>query len=101
MASEASQEVRRDHTESGPEPLDSAPMRKVELPEQQRRVVTLIARGYTTDQIATRLGISRFTVQAHRRAALIKIGVHSSVGLTHWAILRGLVEPGDVPGDVD
>jgi len=76
-------------------------VRNVELPEQQRRVVGLIARGYTTVQVAQRLGISRHTVGAHRRAALLKIGVHSGVGLTHFAILRGLVEAGDCPGELD
>lgn len=81
--------------------LESGLVRRVELPEQQRRIVTLIARGYSTDQIAERLRLSRNTVQAHRRAALLKLGLHSGIGLTHYAIVSGLVEPGDVPGDMD
>ena len=71
----------------------------IELPERQRRIVGLIARGYTTEQIADMLRIRPNTVSAHRRAALLRLGLHSAVGLTHWAIVRGLVQPGDVPGD--
>lgn len=77
----------------------SAIVRNVDLPEQQRRIVGLIARGYTTAQIADKLGISVYTVANHRRAALLRLGLHGPVGLTHYAILRGLVQPGDVPGE--
>lgn len=101
MTSLHAENAPTDPIEDHPGRLESAPVRRVELPEQQRRVVTLIARGYSTDQIADRLSLSRNTVQAHRRAALLRLGVHSVVGLTHYAILSGLVEPGDVPGDVD
>lgn len=76
-----------------------AAVRTVELPEKQRRVVGLVARGYSTKQIALTLGLSPGTVSAHRYAALRRLGLHGSVGLTHYAILKGLVQPGDVPGE--
>lgn len=85
--------------EGTPEALLLAAVRNVELPERQRRVVGLVARGYSTGQIASMLKVSPATVSAHRRAALLKLGLHGPVGLTHYAILRGLVEVGDVPGD--
>ena len=81
--------------------LLSAAVRTVELPERQRRVVGLVARGYSTKQIALMLGLSSGTVSAHRYAALRKLGLHGSVGLTHYAILKGLVQPGDVPGETE
>lgn len=79
----------------------SALVRTVELPEMQRRVVGLVARGYSTKQIAERLGISPGTVSAHRYAALRRLGLHGPVGLVHYAILKGLVQPGDVPGETE
>ena len=77
----------------------SEAMRSVELPERQRRIVTLVAKGYTTPEIAKRLGISENTVANHRSAVLRRLGLRSPVGITHFAILAGLVDVGDVPGE--
>lgn len=77
----------------------SEAMRSVELPERQRRIVTLVAKGYTSAEIARRLGISENTVANHRSAVLRRLGLRGSVGITHFAILAGLVDVGDVPGE--
>lgn len=81
--------------------LLSEAMRSVELPERQRRIVTLVAKGYTTPQIAERLGISENTVANHRSAVLRRLGLRGPVGITHFAILAGLVEVGDVEGETE
>jgi DNA-binding NarL/FixJ family response regulator len=81
------------------EDLISLAMRRVHLPDKQRRVVSLVARGYTTPQIAEMLGIRPATVAAHRRAALLRLGLRSAVGLTHVAIQEGWVRVMEIPGE--
>jgi len=79
----------------------SPEVRRPELTEQQRRVVVLVAQGWTTEEIAHRLGISVHTVNAHRRAALVRAGVKSAVGLTHLALVNGWTDVGYVPGEAE
>ena len=56
-------------------------------------MVKLIAEGYTSDEIATALTISRKTVDHHRARILEKLGMRNGAELTRYAIRRGLVEP--------
>ena len=63
------------------------------LTPRELEVVKLIAEGYTSDQIADTLVISRKTVDHHRCHILGKLGMHSVAELTRYAIRRGLVEP--------
>jgi DNA-binding CsgD family transcriptional regulator len=45
------------------------------LSPRERQLVTLVARGYSTKQIAAQLGISAYTVQDHLDNASAKVGV--------------------------
>lgn len=45
------------------------------LPPQQRTVMDHIAKGLTSAQIAEIMGLSTRTVEVHRRAALLRLGV--------------------------
>lgn len=56
---------------------------KLELPltDREREVVTLIALGYETDQIAAELHISRETVRSHVRNAMSRLHVHTRAQL--------------------
>lgn len=45
------------------------------LSPRERQVVALVARGYSTKEIAARLGISVYTVQDHLDNASVKVGV--------------------------
>ena len=60
------------------------------LTEAERRVVYLIADGYTDKSAAKALGISVNTVGTHTRSAYTKLGVQSRVQLTN--ALRDLGE---------
>lgn len=51
------------------------------LTEREREVVTLIALGYETDQIAAELHISRETVRSHVRNAMSRLHVHTRAQL--------------------
>jgi DNA-binding CsgD family transcriptional regulator len=63
------------------------------LTARELEVLRLVARAYTSDQIAEALAISRRTVDHHRANVLAKLGMHNRVELTRYAIRRGLVEP--------
>jgi DNA-binding NarL/FixJ family response regulator len=63
------------------------------LTARELQVVKLIAEGYTSDQIAAELVISRKTVDHHRARILDKLGMRNGAELTRYAIRRGLVEP--------
>lgn len=63
------------------------------LTPRELQVVKLIAEGYTSDEIASALVISRKTVDHHRARILEKLGMRNGAELTRYAIRRGLVEP--------
>jgi len=63
------------------------------LTHRELQVVKLIAEGYTSDEIATALVISRKTVDHHRARILGKLGMRNGAELTRYAIRRGLVQP--------
>ncbi len=62
------------------------------LTPRELQVVKLIAEGYTSDEIASALVISRKTVDHHRANILEKLGMRNGAELTRYAIRRGLVE---------
>jgi DNA-binding NarL/FixJ family response regulator len=63
------------------------------LTPRELEVVKLVAEGYTTDEIARALVVSKKTVEHHRSHILEKLGMRDRVELTRYAIRRGLVEP--------
>ena len=63
------------------------------LTPREVEIVKLVAEGYTTDEIAATLVISKKTVEHHRSHVLEKLGMRDRVELTRYAIRRGLVEP--------
>jgi DNA-binding NarL/FixJ family response regulator len=60
------------------------------LSAREREVVQLIAEGYTSRQIADRLGLSVKTVSNHRASIIEKLGVRTTAGLVRYAIRAGI-----------
>ncbi len=75
-----------DHSEAPTRPEAGSP-----LTDREREVVRWVALGKTSREAATLLGISARTVEKHRDNAMRKLGVHGAVGLTHWALRRGIM----------
>jgi DNA-binding NarL/FixJ family response regulator len=71
-------------------PPVTAPPRKMPLTAREGEVLQLIAEGHTTKSIASRLGVSEKTVATHREHIKRKLGIHSTAGLTKYAIRHGL-----------
>jgi DNA-binding NarL/FixJ family response regulator len=78
----------RDYLERGGQPGSEDPLTPREL-----EVVKLVAEGYTSDEIAETLVISRKTVDRHRANILEKLRMRDRVDLTRYAIRRGLITP--------
>lgn len=62
------------------------------LTPREQEVLTLIAEGLTSRQIAERLVVSPKTVDRHRENIMAKLNLHSRVELVKYAIERGLIE---------
>ncbi len=63
------------------------------LTPREREIVQLIAEGRTTKEVATTLGVSEKTVEAHRGNILRKLNLHSAVDLVRYAIRNHLIQP--------
>lgn len=66
------------------------------LGEREKDIIRCVARGLSNKEIADELCLSVHTVATHRRNITSKLGIHSSAGLTIFAILNKLVNLTDV-----
>lgn len=62
------------------------------LGEREKGIIRCVARGLANKEIADELCLSVHTVATHRRNISAKLGIHSSAGLTIFAILNKLVD---------
>lgn len=63
------------------------------LSGREREVLQLVAEGKTTKEIATLLGVTVKTADAHRTRLMQKLDLHDIAGLTRYAIRVGLIQP--------
>jgi DNA-binding NarL/FixJ family response regulator len=61
------------------------------LTSREREVLTLIAEGQTSRQIAEKLFVSIKTVQGHRTKIMEKLDIHNRAELVKYAVRKGLV----------
>jgi DNA-binding NarL/FixJ family response regulator len=61
------------------------------LSEREMEVLWLIARGFTSSEIAAQLGLSVRTIEAHRARLSRKLGARSRAELVRYALGRGLL----------
>jgi HD-GYP domain-containing protein (c-di-GMP phosphodiesterase class II) len=71
--------------------------RPCDLTDREVQVVTLLAQGMLTKQVARALGISPKTADRHLQNAYQKIGISSRSALTLFAMEHGLVSWGELP----
>jgi DNA-binding NarL/FixJ family response regulator len=62
------------------------------LSAREREVVQLVAEGRTNKEIATKLGISVKTVDAHRTSIMRRLNIHSVAELVRYAIGNKIIE---------
>ncbi|HBY93886.1 MAG: response regulator transcription factor [Ardenticatenaceae bacterium] len=63
------------------------------LTPRQREILRLIAKGYSSTQIAEALFLSVKTVESHRTELMKRLAIHDIAGLVRYAIRVGLVTP--------
>ena len=62
-----------------------------DLTPRQMEVLTLIAHGSSTREVARSLNISVKTVETHRAQLMERLNIHDVAGLVRYAIKKGLV----------
>ncbi len=62
-----------------------------ELSDREREILTLVAEGLTSREIAQRLIISPKTVDRHRENIMSKLNLHTRAELVRYAVARGLL----------
>jgi DNA-binding NarL/FixJ family response regulator len=74
---------------------DSAPSAELSaqntLGKREKEVLKLIAEGHRSAKIASQMGITVATVEAHRRNILRKLHLHSAADLTRYALRHGMI----------
>lgn len=63
-----------------------------DLSEREREVLGLLARGYTNQEIASRLFVSVRTVESHRSHILTKLHLNTRADLVRYALDAGLLQ---------
>jgi len=69
----------------------AVPETSPELTPRQMEVLTLIAHGSSTREVARSLSISVKTVETHRAQLMERLNIHDVAGLVRYAIKKGLV----------
>ena len=63
------------------------------LSAREREVVPLVAEGRTNKEVASKLGVSVKTVDAHRSNIMRRLNIHSVAELVRYAIRNKIIEP--------
>jgi DNA-binding CsgD family transcriptional regulator len=71
-------------------------IRTIELTPREKEVLKWVALGLSNKEIAENLYISVHTVISHRKNITEKLGIKSISGLTVYAILNKIVDPGTI-----
>jgi DNA-binding NarL/FixJ family response regulator len=61
------------------------------LSNREKQILQLVAEGFSTREIAGRLGLSVRTVDNHRTNIMRKLNLHNVAALTRYAIQNELV----------
>jgi two-component system, NarL family, nitrate/nitrite response regulator NarL len=72
------------------EPAEPAP--EEQLTARQVEILTLLAEGKSSKEIAFALGLSSKTVDVHRSRIMERLDIHDVAGLTLYAVRKGLVK---------
>ena len=70
-----------------------------DLTQREKEILRLVAMGYSNKEIADSLFISIHTVITHRKNITGKLGIKSISGLTVYAIINRLIDPGQIDLD--
>lgn len=66
------------------------------LTVREKEIITCVVKGHTNKEIAQELFLSTHTIISHRRNIAKKLEIHSTAGLTIYAIVNKLVKIEDI-----
>ena len=66
---------------------------------REREIFHLVVQSFTNVQIASKLCLSRRTVEVHRRNMMQKLGIRSQRELLHFAMQRGIIPSNPVSSE--
>lgn len=66
------------------------------ISDREKDIIRCVASGKSNKEIAEQLFISPHTVATHRRNINAKLGIHSSAGLTIYAIIHNIIDAKEV-----
>ncbi|MBW2961030.1 response regulator transcription factor [Mesonia aestuariivivens] len=69
---------------------DAKKMQEIKLTKREKEVLSLIAKEYTTQEIADELFLSKHTIESYRKNLIAKLQVRNLAGLTRYAIENNL-----------
>jgi regulator of cell morphogenesis and NO signaling len=91
--------LEKKHEESHPDaPL---PEKSESLTDREVEILTCVVKGLTNKEIAQQLFLSTHTVISHRRNITRKLEIHSTAGLTIYAIVNKLVSIEDIKAVIE
>jgi len=64
---------------------------EIEMSDRELEVLYLIGEGFTNNEIADKLFLSKRTVEGHRQNLIDKTGAKNSASLIKYAVLNGLI----------
>lgn len=83
------QQLQAELSEDDEEPTE-------QLSTREKEIIVCVVKGMTNKQVADQLCLSIHTVITHRRNIAAKLQIHSSAGLTIYAIVNKLVELNEI-----
>ena len=89
----------RDRSDSESEPVEGEKSDKESegiISEREKEIIRCVASGKSNKEIAEELFISPHTVATHRRNINAKLGIHSSAGLTIYAIINNIIDATEI-----
>ena len=65
------------------------------LTEREKEIAILLAKSFSSKEVAVKLEISAKTVENHRTNLMRKLGVHDVAGVIRYVVRQGLYDPSD------
>ena len=62
------------------------------LSTREKQVLNYLAKEYSSEEIADKLGIGYNSVRTYRERLMIKAGVRNTAGLIYWAVMNNIFE---------
>ena len=72
--------------------LQPDPSQGEALTQRQLQILTMLAEGLSSKEIAYQLGLSSKTVDVHRTRIMSRLDLNDLASLTRYAVRRGLVQ---------